>query len=84
MTPPCSAAGRCTARRHRLIVRSNEAAAPPEASALARSALVGFGAGATAGVLGGLVRLGSAEFRLPQLLTLFGFAALAAVIVTKP
>jgi hypothetical protein len=34
--------------------------------------------------LGGLVRLGSAEFRLPQLLTLFGFAALAAVIVNKP
>ena len=69
---------------YRLIVTSNEAAAPPAASPLARSALVGFGAGATVGVLGGLVRLGSAEFRLPQLLTLFGFAALAAVIVNKP
>ena len=43
----------------------------------------GFGAGATVGILGGLVGLGGAEFRLPLLLTVFGFAALAAVIVNK-
>lgn len=35
------------------------------------------------GLLGGLVGLGGAEFRLPLLLGLFGFAALAAVIVNK-
>lgn len=35
------------------------------------------------GLLGGLVGLGGAEFRLPLLLSLFGFAALAAVIVNK-
>lgn len=35
------------------------------------------------GLLGGLVGLGGAEFRLPLLLTVFGFAALAAVIVNK-
>jgi uncharacterized membrane protein YfcA len=41
-----------------------------------------FLAGASVGVLGGLVGLGGAEFRLPLLLA-FGFAALAAVIVNK-
>lgn len=35
------------------------------------------------GLLGGLVGLGGAEFRLPLLLGLFGFVALAAVIVNK-
>ena len=34
-------------------------------------------------MLGGLVGLGGAEFRLPLLLGVFGFAALAAVIVNK-
>lgn len=41
-----------------------------------------FLAGASVGVLGGLVGLGGAEFRLPLLLA-FGFGALAAVIVNK-
>jgi uncharacterized membrane protein YfcA len=50
---------------------------------LTRSRTVGFAAGAAVGVLGGLVGLGGAEFRLPLLLALFGFAALAAVIVNK-
>lgn len=40
-------------------------------------------AGATVGVLGGLVGLGGAEFRLPILIGLFGFAALHAVILNK-
>lgn len=42
----------------------------------------GFLAGAAVGVLGGLVGLGGAEFRLPLLL-MFGFAALASVIINK-
>ena len=36
------------------------------------------------GLLGGVVGLGGAEFRLSLLLSLFGFAALAAVFVNKP
>lgn len=42
-----------------------------------------FAAGAAVGVLGGLVGLGGAEFRLPLLIAVFGFAALTAVIVNK-
>jgi uncharacterized protein len=40
-------------------------------------------AGASVGVLGGLIGLGGAEFRLPLLIGLFGFAALHAVILNK-
>jgi uncharacterized protein len=40
-------------------------------------------AGATVGVLGGLIGLGGAEFRLPLLISVFGFAALGAVILNK-
>ena len=40
-------------------------------------------AGAAIGVLGGLIGLGGAEFRLPLLMVLFGFAALQAVILNK-
>jgi len=43
----------------------------------------GFTAGGAVGVLGGLVGLGGAEFRLPLLIGLFAFAALAAVIINK-
>jgi uncharacterized protein len=42
-----------------------------------------FLAGAAVGVLGGLIGLGGAEFRLPLLIGVFGFAALAAVIMNK-
>ncbi|MGP4103245.1 TSUP family transporter [Nonomuraea sp. KM90] len=42
-----------------------------------------FAAGAAVGVLGGMIGLGGAEFRLPLLISLFGFAALAAVIMNK-
>jgi uncharacterized membrane protein YfcA len=42
-----------------------------------------FSAGAVIGVLGGLIGLGGAEFRLPLLIGLFGFAALHAVILNK-
>ncbi|GHD07665.1 UPF0721 transmembrane protein [Streptomyces violarus] len=42
-----------------------------------------FGTGAAIGVLGGMIGLGGAEFRLPLLISLFGFAALSAVILNK-
>ncbi|MGI5349923.1 hypothetical protein ACQEU8_17320 [Streptomyces sp. CA-250714] len=46
----------------------------------AYSVPVVFGAGAAIGVLGGMIGLGGAEFRLPLLISLFGFAALSAVV----
>ncbi|MFE7076283.1 hypothetical protein ACFU96_39960 [Streptomyces sp. NPDC057620] len=49
----------------------------------ARSLPVVFGAGAAIGVLGGTIGLGGAEFRLSLLISLFGFAALSAVILNK-
>jgi uncharacterized protein len=42
-----------------------------------------FGSGALLGALGGLIGLGGAEFRLPLLISLFGFASLEAVILNK-
>ena len=42
-----------------------------------------FGSGFGVGVLGGLIGLGGAEFRLPLLIDLFGFGALRAVILNK-
>ncbi|MDO8327001.1 MAG: sulfite exporter TauE/SafE family protein [Cypionkella sp.] len=40
-------------------------------------------AGAAVGLVGGLIGLGGAEFRLPLLIGLFGFAAIEAVILNK-
>lgn len=48
-----------------------------------KSKVGGFGAGAGVGVLGGLIGLGGAEFRLPLLIGVFGFQALEAVILNK-
>lgn len=48
-----------------------------------RTLLTALTAGAAIGVLGGLIGLGGAEFRLPLLITVFGFVALEAVIVNK-
>jgi uncharacterized membrane protein YfcA len=45
--------------------------------------LATIGSGTVIGVLGGLIGLGGAEFRLPLLIKTFGFAALDAVIVNK-
>jgi len=42
-----------------------------------------FSAGAAVGILGGLIGLGGAEFRLPLLIGTFRFAALEAVILNK-
>lgn len=50
---------------------------------LQRSLLVVFLAGAGIGVLGGMIGLGGAEFRLPLLIGVFGFAALPAIIMNK-
>lgn len=48
------------------------------------NALVGaFAAGAGGGLIGGMIGLGGAEFRLPLLIGVFGFAALQAVILNK-
>ncbi|WP_329115364.1 sulfite exporter TauE/SafE family protein [Streptomyces sp. NBC_01353] len=47
------------------------------------SAPLAFAAGGAVGVLGGMIGLGGAEFRLPLLISLFGFAALSAVILNK-
>lgn len=52
------------------------------AAARDRWALV-LATGAGIGTLGGLIGLGGAEFRLPLLIGLFGFAALHAVILNK-
>ncbi len=43
----------------------------------------GFGAGSLIGMLGGLIGLGGAEFRLPVLVGLFGLGTLEAVILNK-
>jgi uncharacterized protein len=45
--------------------------------------LAAFLAGGGVGVLGGMIGLGGAEFRLPLLIGLFGFVALQAVILNK-
>lgn len=42
-----------------------------------------FGSGLAVGMLGGLLGLGGAEFRLPLLIGLFGFGPLPAVILNK-
>lgn len=54
-------------------------------TATLRRATVGwpFATGCVIGILGGLIGLGGAEFRLPLLIALFGFAALQAVILNK-
>ena len=48
-----------------------------------RSLPWGFTAGALIGVLGGMIGLRGAEFRLPLLIGMFGFVALQAVIMNK-
>ncbi len=54
-----------------------------DVAAVRTSLPLAFMACAAVGVLGGMIGLGGAEFRLPLLITLFGFAALQAVIVNK-
>jgi uncharacterized membrane protein YfcA len=52
-------------------------------SAVRSSLSTAFVACAVVGVLGGMIGLGGAEFRLPLLIALFGFVALQAVILNK-
>lgn len=47
------------------------------------SLIVVFLAGAGIGLLGGMIGLGGAEFRLPLLIGVFAFAALPAIIMNK-
>ena len=47
------------------------------------SNLLAFAGGSIIGILGGLIGLGGAEFRLPLLIGLFRFGALEAVILNK-
>lgn len=56
---------------------------PPATTSRAASLGWAAAAGAGVGVLGGMIGLGGAEFRLPLLIGLFGFAALQAVILNK-
>lgn len=66
---------------------SNPALPPDLTGSLARSwrrsLIVVFLAGAGIGILGGMIGLGGAEFRLPLLIGIFGFAALPAIIMNK-
>jgi uncharacterized membrane protein YfcA len=55
----------------------------PVSSSLTHSFTWVFTAGALIGVLGGMIGLGGAEFRLPLLIGVFGFIALQAVILNK-
>lgn len=48
-----------------------------------RNAILVLLCGAAVGLLGGLIGLGGAEFRLPLLIGVFGFVALEAVILNK-
>lgn len=57
--------------------------APTTAREVGRPLWLAFVTGAGVGLLGGLVGLGGAEFRLPLLIGLFGFVALQAVTVNK-
>ena len=58
-------------------------AAAPSAHPLRASSWHVVAAGGAVGLLGGMIGLGGAEFRLPLLIGLFGFLALQAVILNK-
>ena len=68
-----------------MVIAGAQAAPVPSAGAVSArdSAPRVLATGLLVGVLGGLIGLGGAEFRLPLLIGLFGFAALQAVILNK-
>lgn len=55
----------------------------PAGPAVARSLPWAFVTGGGIGILGGMIGLGGAEFRLPLLIGMFGFIALQAIILNK-
>lgn len=61
----------------------NPAVSETQKSEKSRNPLTVFTGGFAIGTLGGLIGLGGAEFRLPLLIGLFGFAALPAIILNK-
>ncbi|MCG2805618.1 sulfite exporter TauE/SafE family protein [Propionicimonas sp.] len=84
--------GALLSQREHLLFRATQvmlsaarpALADPEANPNSLRRLLSAGVlGALVGVLGGLIGLGGAEFRLPILVAVFGFAALQAVILNK-
>jgi uncharacterized protein len=62
------------------VTRADEVTIVPER---VRSLPLAVVAGAAIGVIGGMIGLGGAEFRLPLLIGVFGFVALQAVILNK-
>ena len=64
-------------------VTAGDVSEPLAAAAPPRSLPLAFAGGAAIGVLGGMIGLGGAEFRLPLLIGLFGFVALQAVVLNK-
>lgn len=62
---------------------AHAAAEPTVLKGRTRSLLRVVAAGAVIGILGGLIGLGGAEFRLPLLIRVFGFVALQDVILNK-
>ena len=64
-------------------VRADEAGRTVPARRSTRSLPGAFVGGAAIGVLGGMIGLGGAEFRLPLLIGVFGFVALQAVVLNK-
>jgi uncharacterized membrane protein YfcA len=65
------------------IVSSHETCKVYHPPMRTKNSLGAFGSGMAVGTLGGLIGLGGAEFRLPLLIGVFGFAALPAVIINK-
>ena len=63
--------------------RAHTTRALARTSGASRRLVAAFAAGAAIGVLGGLIGLGGAEFRLPLLIGVFAFVALQAVILNK-
>src|SRR3954447_17109736 len=64
-----------------MMLKDSPAVALPDTGS--RSSPAAFAGGAVIGMLGGLIGLGGAEFRLPLLIGLFRFAALETVILNK-
>src|SRR5262247_2902240 len=74
-SPPSRAKAHPTRQRHRMVALA--------ARASGRRTKISPQTKITTVVLGGLIGLGGAEFRLPLLISYFGFVGLEAVILNK-